>query len=196
MDGTGTVYGLGTMFTMPTNDVILFAEWNNYGIIGDIGPAGGVVFYDKGAYSDFWRYIEAAPKDTEWIQKIWGGYGIKVEGTDQSIGSGLLNTEKIVAKYGENEPFQGRNDYAAKLCYDLEYGGYKDWFLPSITELEQMISIRSKNQYYGSYYWSSTEVSENFARCYTFTTNDTNEGTKNDHQISEISINIRAARMF
>ena len=31
--------------------------------IGDEGPAGGVIFYDKGEYSDGWRYLEAAPAD-------------------------------------------------------------------------------------------------------------------------------------
>ncbi len=31
--------------------------------IGDKGPAGGYVFYDKGSYSDGWRYLEAAPND-------------------------------------------------------------------------------------------------------------------------------------
>ncbi|MDR1126729.1 MAG: DUF1566 domain-containing protein [Treponema sp.] len=27
------------------------------------GPAGGYVFYDKGAYSDGWRYLECAPEN-------------------------------------------------------------------------------------------------------------------------------------
>lgn len=31
--------------------------------VGDRGPAGGYVFYDKGNYSDGWRYLEAAPAD-------------------------------------------------------------------------------------------------------------------------------------
>ncbi|MDA3949343.1 MAG: caspase family protein, partial [Spirochaeta sp.] len=30
---------------------------------GDRGPAGGIVFYDKGRESDGWRYLEAAPED-------------------------------------------------------------------------------------------------------------------------------------
>ena len=34
--------------------------------IGDEGPAGGIIFYDKGEYSDGWRYLEAAPADV-WI---------------------------------------------------------------------------------------------------------------------------------
>ena len=41
-------------------------EFNQYKV-GDIGPAGGYVFYDKGFYSDGWRYIEAAPADLKVI---------------------------------------------------------------------------------------------------------------------------------
>ena len=33
--------------------------------IGKKGPASGIVFYDKGIVSDGWRYLEAAPANTE-----------------------------------------------------------------------------------------------------------------------------------
>ena len=91
--------------------------------IGDTGPAGGIVFYDKGSYSDGWRYLEAAPSGYESYGK-WGGYGTSVDGTSKGIGTGKANTEAIVKKLGSG-------DYAAKFCYDLELGGYDDWFLPS-----------------------------------------------------------------
>jgi hypothetical protein len=40
--------------------------------IGGTGPAGGHIFYDKGSYSNGWRYLEAAPVSTEWTDKEWG----------------------------------------------------------------------------------------------------------------------------
>jgi hypothetical protein len=35
-----------------------------------IGPAKGYVFFDKGVYSDGWRYLECAPKDIEFNFKM------------------------------------------------------------------------------------------------------------------------------
>ena len=55
--------------------------------VGDRGPAGGWIFYDKGHYSDGWRYFEAAPADVLSRKVTWheavrlcseyrgGGYG-------------------------------------------------------------------------------------------------------------------------
>lgn len=38
--------------------------------IGDIGPAGGFIIYDKKSYSGGWRYLEAAPADLRVVDGI------------------------------------------------------------------------------------------------------------------------------
>ncbi|MDR0456327.1 MAG: hypothetical protein LBH20_06560, partial [Treponema sp.] len=104
--------------------------------IGDIGPAGGIVFYDKGNYSgkaDDWRYLEAAPADTEFIAE-WGSFGINVSGTGQAIGSGKSNTQLIA----ERLRTLGESKCAAQLCVKMDYNGFTDWFLPSKDELDLM----------------------------------------------------------
>ena len=143
--------------------------YNEYAV-GDLGPSGGHIFYDKGSVSDGWRYLEAAPASLEWSSKVWGGYGTVVGGTGLVIGTGASNTEKIVAKFGDVEPYAGKTDYAAKLCTDLEVtnGGatYDDWFLPSKDELNLMYQ-NLKNEGIGGFsdenYWSSSEYNANYA---------------------------------
>lgn len=38
--------------------------------VGTVGPAGGIIFYDKGEYSNGWRYLEAAPADLRVVAGI------------------------------------------------------------------------------------------------------------------------------
>jgi hypothetical protein len=98
--------------------------------IGDKGPAGGIVFYDKGSTSDGWRYLEAAPVDTDKSIEWYNGKYTHVQ-TEATVGAGRANTAAIVAS-------QGKGNYAAQVCADLVLGGYDDWFLPSIDELDLM----------------------------------------------------------
>lgn len=129
--------------------------------VGDEGPAGGIIFYDKGYYSYHWRYLEAAPYG--WYDGgedplfKWGGYNTPIEGTQTSIGSGKLNTERIVIELASGT-------YAAKICHDLVLGisveGYKDWFLPSRDALELMYENLYMKDLGGLstwVYWSSSE---------------------------------------
>ena len=56
--------GEGNLVTLPP------LEENGTYALRDIGPAGGYISYDKGSYSDGWRYLEAAPVSTEWEKNI------------------------------------------------------------------------------------------------------------------------------
>jgi hypothetical protein len=128
--------------------------------VGGPGQAGGIVFHDKGTYSDGWRYLEVAPVSTEWEAKTWGGSGTLVGGLSTALGTGGQNTVRIVARYGSSDPDLRKGDYAARLCADLSFGGYDDWYLPSKDELDLLyanLHRRGLGGFAESYYWSSSE---------------------------------------
>jgi hypothetical protein len=133
--------------------------------IGDLGPAGGYIFFDAGNYARGWRFLEMAPEDiydglgdNEDIS--WGDtkkYDGLTRRTGTGIGSGKSNTEKIANYINSNKN-------AAQLCLNYEVNGYDDWFLPSKDELEYMVSFAKKH--FGNYreilplysYWSSSVI--------------------------------------
>ena len=134
--------------------------------IGDTGPAGGLIFYDKGNNSGGWRYLEAAPVEAE-FQAAWsavGSFGTSVENTQEGIGSGKRNTQLIVEMFRKTT---GEWDTAAQQADELVFNGFDDWFLPSKAELDQMYgNLKRKNlgDFKDEYYWSSTDdsTSQNF----------------------------------
>ena len=145
----------------PDNDIT--ANCNSTYDLRDIGPAGGWIFYDKGSYSDGWRYLEAAPASTEWTDEQWGSYGTLIGGTETGIETGQSNTTTIVAWLNSH----GETDRAAQLCDALTVGGYSDWFLPSLDELNLMytnLKCFGVGGFTDRAYWSSTEYDANDAQ--------------------------------
>jgi hypothetical protein len=121
--------------------------------IGDTGPAGGIVFYDKGNNSSGWRYMEAAPAETE-AKLNWLIKEMEITGTKTELGTGKKNTQLITADLSIGVP------EAALHCVELEYGGFRDWFLPSKDELNLMyVNLKRKNLggFANELYWSSSE---------------------------------------
>ncbi|HPS58668.1 MAG TPA: hypothetical protein PK514_11240 [Spirochaetota bacterium] len=119
--------------------------------IGDRGPAGGWIFYDKGNTSDGWRYLEAASEDQSAGSK-WGCKGQSTGARGTAIGTGKANTAAIIKSCGEER-------IAAKVAADYRGGGKSDWFLPSKDELNMMYENLHKTGVGGfaDYYWSSSE---------------------------------------
>ncbi|NCD06744.1 MAG: hypothetical protein EOL97_11535 [Spirochaetia bacterium] len=126
----------------------------NYNI-GEEGPSGGTIFYDKGNYTDGWRYLEAAPRENEgeditWENSTWGNY--KIAETSKEIGDGLSNTLTIL-----DNLIADKEVNAASYCWNLEIEKdgiiFDDWFLPSVYELEEIWNVL--NYQYPTY--SSTE---------------------------------------
>lgn len=154
--------------------------------IGGQGPAGGIVFYDKGNYSDGWRYLEAASEDQSAIAK-WGCYGKSISGaTGIAVSTGKSNTKAILENCGET-------NIAAKLCSAYHGGGKNDWFLPSKDELNLMYTNLKKNGVGGFAsvtYWSSSEGTANVAWAQSFSS-----GYKDDYNKYSTGY-VRAVRSF
>ncbi len=190
-NGNGTTYQPGDSFTI-TENIILYVQWGAFET-GDIGPAGGHIFYDKGSFSSGWRYMEAAPASggTKWTN--WAATYTNQLSTSSDIGKGKANTATIVAALDAS----GETDYAAKFCDDLSLtsGGvtYEDWFMPSRYELREMYtSLGSKS--IGGFgtikYWSSTDYYYKQAYILDFKDGHETEYTKT------FSIYVRAVRWF
>ena len=161
--------------------------------VGDTGPAGGLIFYDKGSYSDGWRYLEAAPSDQSTGIQWYNGYHVATGATGTAIGTGQANTTAIVI-------IQGTGSYAAQLCNDLTVGGYNDWFLPSKDEFNLMyknLYLAGVGDFFGDWesytfesYWSSSEQ-DVFNAWYQFFPNG-----YQDNCDKIISQRVRAVRAF
>jgi hypothetical protein len=155
--------------------------------IGDIGPAGGWIFYDKGAYTEGWRYLEAAPRNAGTAE--WGLYGKDVAGTKTAVGSGKRNTQVILEALRR----EGETGKAAQRCAAFEAGGFKDWFLPSKGELDLMyknLKARGVGNIDGSWYWSSSENNDNNAYVQRFSDGGQSIYDKNNAD------SVRAVRAF
>ncbi len=206
-NSTGTGYGSVISFTT------LGTAAGAYNI-GDMGPAGGYIFYENPNYlTDGWRYLELSPLSTEANGYVWGGKETSV-GTSTDLGAGQNNTTKIVDLFGDTEPFEGLETYAAKYCDALlvtnEDTDYDDWFLPSSEEQWEiwwnLVSDQSAENngngerldnahlYIGtSQYWSSCEVEANtiYARAFGFSNGQyNNQPTKDSERV------VRAIRRF
>ncbi len=136
--------------------------------VGDTGPSGGIVFYDKGFYSEGWRYAEAAPIDLSYFE--WGCATTSVSNAQNTvIGTGLYNSGVILNFHDSLLNFYtnpavcdvlNNGTVAAKESLGYEFNGFKDWFLPSVDELSLLYSnLHQQNlgNFANSLYWSSTE---------------------------------------
>ncbi|MFM2285005.1 MAG: hypothetical protein RLZZ543_502 [Bacteroidota bacterium] len=157
-NGNGTSYG--NEITVTPSQTIAVGE--NY--------QGGVIFYvdNTGQHG-----LIASTQDLG-IGSPWGCEGTNINGTDIIVGSGLFNTEAIVVGCSATNT-------AAYLCYNLDYNGYSDWYLPSRDELS-LIYTNLYLQGLGSLnmasYWSSTQATNNTAWFKQFSTGNNSSNFK------------------
>ncbi len=106
--------------------------------VGGWGQAG-VIFYDKGEYSDGWRFLEIAPTKSQ--NRYFGFYSVNVEGLQTELGTGDANTQKLVEEFEE--------DSAAYYAANYSSGGKDDWYLGNIAEMQMCyknLVSKSSNQ--------------------------------------------------
>ena len=148
--------------------------------VGDLAEGGIVFYYDSiGGYG-----LVAALEDVEGTYE-WGCYGIEVNGVnDQAIGLGYQNTLNLVNLECTSE---NGDLTAAEAAVNFESGGYSDWFLPSQDELAELyihlsqesINISSYNfNFSDNWYWSSSEVDDEWAHLVNFYDGEVNVSGK------------------
>jgi hypothetical protein len=152
-DGSGTRYRVGASVPFGEANLTLYAVWS---AIGGIGPSGGYVFWDKGEYSDGWRYIEASP--TSVADAVWGSTAAWIPSCQAyGVGCGMANT--LAIQSGDSTAGKAAD---ACLAYVAHSGGvsYADWYMPSRDELVYLIAnlrdVPDSGVSVMKQYWSST----------------------------------------
>ena len=147
---------------------------------------GGIIFYLDGNGAG----LIAAPSDQATVNDFpdWGCIGSPILGADGlAVGTGAQNTIDI-------ENGCTTSGTAADICSNLILGGFSDWFLPSIEELELMYLNICSGSNIGNFvstkYWSSSEKDDNYAWNWEFSSGyqDYNSKTSNKY--------VRAIRAF
>jgi TolB-like protein len=157
--------------------------------VGDRGPSGGWIFYDKGRVLNGWRYLEAAPRDEPTAE--WGANDKRVGGTNTGVGAGKRNTELILEYLNSTTRETGR---AAQFCDEQFAGSFDDWFLPSKDELNLMyqnLKVKGLGGFGSGSYWSSSEVDSDWTWVQRFS-----DGEQNSRMDKNGTLSVRAIRQF
>lgn len=155
LEQTTTIKAIGVASGKATSLVGTTTHTVSYHV-GDTGPAGGLIFLvNADAEHDGWTYLEAAPAEAD--SQAWAmtdSASVVVGDTDTVIGTGTANTLLMTSHATSG---------SAHICLNKTFGGYGDWFLPSLDELMAMTDLTD------GVYWSSSEASTTNAWAVDFT---------------------------
>jgi len=128
------------------------------------------------------------------IKDVTGSLGGFASTNATSEHNGSSNTSIIISQ-------SWHTSSAAKLCDDYVGGGFTDWYLPSITELNlafnaaQSISTITNTNILKESYWSSTEVGATAAYCYEFNDSTLGIGLVRSDSSKGETASVRAFRL-
>jgi len=108
--------------------------------VGETGPAGGFIFYDKGKKSDGWRYLEASPEDLKGstlnIDEAvnLSAACINSGETFDGFGEGLASTKLLINRC--------TGIYNASIvASNYKLNNFNDWYLPTIIEFKEFLKV-------------------------------------------------------
>ena len=131
--------------------------------VGDLGPGGGVIFYEKNDWIDGWKYLEAA--DENWLNGVptvsgFSGDYVQAFGTSSSTYNSTVNT----LGYGDQNTYNTASYHNNRnnLMFNNVYGNVRGWFLPSLNEAYELYDYKLAdnsvlNLENAVYYTSSTD---------------------------------------
>ena len=146
------------------------------GVVGHIFQPG-----DPGFVQGETHGIIIAPVE-QVFESQWGCQGSAVTGTSVEVGTGRANTEKVLAFHEALSNFytnptqcHPENDgtVAARFTINFSNGGYSDWFMPSLKEMDFLYQNRDKIGGFSTVeYWSSCESNADNACVMSFVTGE------------------------
>ena len=136
---------------------------------------GGMVAYllqpgDIGYDSAIQHGLIVAPSDQS-AGMLWSTANMATQSLGRAIGTGKPNTAIMISKLGTS-------GNSASACTNLSLGGYSDWYLPSLGELDSIIcKVGVLSGFNSDLYWSSTEYNDSVAVCQEIAEATANLGT-------------------